>query len=520
MEAIKLFVAGQKEMQQMDRYTMERLGLPGVVLMENAGAQVVAEILESSPRKNPKVIVLAGGGNNGGDGFVIARRLCDLGFEPLLCLMVDPDRLKGDAKIHFDVYINRGLPLFLLHANTIEALRNEIKRADVMVDAILGTGVNGPVKEPLNQVITIVNEFAAEKMVISVDIPSGVSSDTGKVEGVAVHAAKTVTFVFPKKGFFLNDGPKHVGDWKAVDISVPPSAAEALGLEMPKLITEPFVKASVPQRPRHGHKGTFGHALIIGGSRSFVGAPIFAAKAALNSGVGLVTLALPESIYPMAAAQSPEFIFLPLADREGHFSEKAIDELAPLIGQFDSIAIGPGMGRFPEGEEWMKSLFSLLSNQPIVMDADALYLLRNNLNLVKQYKGNVIFTPHPGEIARLVNKTVKEVEEDRIKTAKNFANEYQVYLLLKGHRSILACPDGDLFINPLGHDALGKGGSGDVLAGLITSFLAQGATPLQAATAAAYFHAKAGEEKAKVLSHYGVMPFDIINGVKEQLNNR
>lgn len=513
-----MFAAGQKDMQKMDQYTIEKIGLPGVVLMENAGAKVVEEILKSTTKNYPRVIVLAGGGNNGGDGFVIARRLFDLGLKPLLWLLVDPLRIKGDAKIHFDVYKKRGLPLFHLQENKLETLREELNQADIIVDAILGTGVNGPVRDPLNNVISLVNTFTGKNMIISVDIPSGVSSDTGNVEGEAIKASKTITFVFPKKGFFLNKGPQYVGEWKAVDISVPPTIVEELGLAMPKLITEHLAKAAVPIRPKHGHKGIFGHTLIIGGSRQYVGAPIFSAKSAMHSGVGLVTLAIPETIYPMVGAQNPESLLLPLSEEKGHFAEGAIDELAPVLHQFDCVAVGPGMSRFPNGEEWMKSLFSHLTNQPVVIDADALYLIRNQMDMLKNYLGKVIMTPHPGEMSKLLNITVKEVEENRLEIASQFAKKHSIYLLLKGHRSVIAAPNGELYINPYGHDALGKGGSGDILTGMIASFLAQGASPLNALISASYFHARAGEEVAKELSHYGVMPFDIIDGVKKLLN--
>jgi ADP-dependent NAD(P)H-hydrate dehydratase / NAD(P)H-hydrate epimerase len=513
-----MFAAGQKDMQKMDQYTIEKIGLPGVVLMENAGARVVEEILKSTTDSNPRVIVLAGGGNNGGDGFVITRRLFDSGLNPQLWLLVDPERIKGDAKIHLDVYLNRGLPLLQLQENSLETLRDELNKADIIIDAILGTGVNGPIREPLKDVISLVNTYASKKMILSVDIPSGVSSDTGKVEGEAIKASKTITFVFPKKGFFLNEGPQHVGEWNAVDISVPPSIVEKLRLEMPKLITEHMAKAAVPIRQKHGHKGTFGHALIVGGSRQFVGGPIFSAKSAFQSGAGLITLAIPESIYPMAAVQNPESLFLPLPAHDGHFAESAIHELSPSLHQFDCVAVGPGMSRFPGGEKWMKSLFSHLTNQPVVIDADALYLLRNQMEMLKNYKGRVIMTPHPGEMSNLLNKTVKDVEENRLEIASHFAKEHSIYLLLKGHRSVIADPKGELYINPYGHDALGKGGSGDILTGLIASFLAQGASPLNALVSASYLHARAGEERAKELSHYGVMPFDIIDGVKRLLN--
>lgn len=513
-----MFVAGQKEMQQMDQYTIEKIGLPGIVLMENAGAKVVEEILAISPCGKQKVIVLAGGGNNGGDGFVIARRLFELGWMPLVCLLVEPNQIKGDALVHLGVYLNRSLPIFYLHERSLKELQNELSQADIIVDAILGTGVSGPVREPFNQIISMVNEYEGKKWIISVDIPSGVNSDTGKVEGVAVKATKTITFVFPKKGFFLIDGPRHVGEWKAVDISVPTSIVGKLGFVMPKLITKQLVKVSLPVRPKHGHKGTFGHALVIGGSRQFVGAPVFTAKTALYCGAGLVTLAIPESIYPMAAAQNPELLFLPLSESEGHIAARAIGEIIPKLTQFNSVAVGPGMSRFQGGEEWIKTLITSFTNQPIIIDADALYLLRNELDTVRQYKGDIIFTPHPGEMAILLDKTVKEVEEDRLEIAVNFAKDYHVYLLLKGHRSVIASPDGEIYINPCGHDALGKGGSGDVLTGLIVSFLSQGAQPLNALICASYLHARAGEEKANVLSHYGVMPIDIIDGIRDQLN--
>ncbi|MBM4764505.1 NAD(P)H-hydrate dehydratase [Bacillus sp. B15-48] len=513
-----MFVAGQKEMQQMDGYTIEQIGLPGVVLMENAGARVVEEIIGSVGCKNAKVVILAGGGNNGGDGFVIARRLVDLGWKPDLWLLVEQTKITGDAKCHFDVYMNRGLPISSLEEHSLEYLCKALTQADIIVDAILGTGVKGQVRDPLKQVISLVNEFADQKMIIAVDIPSGLNSDNGKIGGIAVKATKTVTFVFPKKGFFLEEGPDYVGDWKAVDISVPPSIVHELNLKLPQMITESIVKESIPKRKQNGHKGTFGHALVVGGSRSYVGAPIFTAKAVLHSGAGLVTMAVPESIYHMVATQNPESLFLPLTEEDGHFSEESLNQLIPKLPQFNSIAVGPGMSRFPGGEEWMKRFIHSLEGQSVVVDADGLFMLRNQLDILQQYNGSVILTPHPGEMAILTNKTVREVEENRLETAKLFAEKHHVFLLLKGHRSIIATPEGEVFINPHGHDALGKGGSGDVLTGLIASFLAQGANPLHALLAASYLHAKAGEDQAKRLSHYGVMPYDLIEGVKCQLN--
>ncbi|WHY83109.1 NAD(P)H-hydrate dehydratase [Siminovitchia fortis] len=513
-----MFAADRKDMQQMDQYTIETIGLPGVVLMENAGAKVVHEITGHLTSEKPKIIVVAGSGNNGGDGFVIARRLHDEGYECLLCLAADPERIKGDAKIHFDVYLNRGLPIRYIHQNPKRDLPKIMEQADVIVDAILGTGANGPVRQPFNEIISMINEIGKDKMIISVDIPSGLNSDSGKVDDLAIKADKTITFVCPKKGFFLQDGPKYVGSWKTVDISVPSSIVRDLNLNMPTVVTERLVNDLVPKRPIDGHKGTFGHVLVLGGSRQYVGAPLFTAKSALFSGAGLVTLAVPVNIYPMAAAQVPAALFSPLSETDGHFSDHSVHEIASRFNEFDVVAVGPGMSRFPKGEKWMETLFQSLSGQTVVVDADALYLSRNHLELLKKYKGDIIFTPHPGEMAGLLNSDVRDVESDRIEHAQEFAKKYGIHLLLKGHRSIIASPQGEIFINPAGHDALGKGGSGDVLTGLIASFVAQGAQPLDAMTAASYLHARAGEEMAKKYSRYGVAAPDLIQGVREYLN--
>ncbi|MFD1706609.1 NAD(P)H-hydrate dehydratase [Siminovitchia sediminis] len=510
-----MYAAGQQEMKQMDQYTIDTLGLPGVVLMENAGAAVVKEITEAFPSPHTNIIVLAGSGNNAGDGFVVARRLHDAGYKCKLYMVADPHRLKGDAKIHYEAYRNRQLPVCFYHEELRDKFINHLKLSDAIIDAMLGTGVKGPVRQPMADMISIVNRM--NKPVISVDIPSGLNSDTGKAENEAIKADQTITFVCPKIGFFLQDGPKYIGEWKVEDISVPLSIANQLGLRLPVVITEKLMRKFIPKRPADGHKGTFGHVLVLGGSRPYVGAPIFTAKSSILSGAGLVTLGIPENVYPMAAAQASEALLLPLPAINGHFSNRALDELSASIGQFDVIAIGPGMGKFPEGENWIKRFYRMLTGQTVIVDADALHLSRNHLELLKQYKGDVIFTPHPGEMANLLNCTVKEVEEDRLGTATSFSKEHGIYLLLKGHRSIIATPKGEVLINPSGNDALGKGGSGDVLTGLIASLTGQGATATEAMAAASYIHARAGEEKAKQLSKYGVTAPDIMEGVREIL---
>lgn len=502
-----MYVADQQTMQRLDQYTMEQLGLPGVVLMENAGNAVVQEILHDYP-KNARFLVLSGQGNNGGDGFVIARRLVDFGYNVLLCFIGKEEKLKGDAQIHYQVYKHRKLPLYHYRDGEEELLRY-IRQADVIVDAMLGTGVSGKVRSPFAQIIEAVNESG--KDVISVDVPSGLNSNTGEVANIAVKAKKTITFAMPKIGFFVGDGPKVIGEWKVADISVPDSIVETLQLRLPKLLDAETAKASLPERPKHGHKGTFGHCLVIGGCKHYVGAPIYTAKAAFHSGIGLVTLAIPDTIYPTVAGACHESLFLPLADSEGFIDSRSLETID--YSKYKTVVFGPGLGRALDGDAMIRTLLDKLSTQTLIVDADGLYFLKNHLEPLQHYEGNVIITPHPGEMAALTGKTVVEIESNRLKVAKDFAATYGVYLVLKGHRPILATPKGELWINPHGHDALGKGGSGDVLTGLIASLVSQQQDPLKAMLSASFYHALAAEELGQKTSNYGVTPLEIIHTI-------
>lgn len=514
-----MYVVGREEMQAMERYTIEEIGLPGEVLMENAGSQVINEIV-SMMKKKPgangrhKGLILAGGGNNGGDGFVIARRLLELGWEIHLCLFASPDKINGEAKTHYQVYVNKGYPLTYVTKNNIAEMEDLIYEAPVIVDALLGTGVLGKVREQLAQAIAWVNQYQEGKEIIAVDIPSGLCSNTGKVENIAIQATKTVTFAFPKKGFFLQQGPRYIGEWKAVDISVSPSLVEKLHLPCSKLITVEDVKRSLPKRFVSGHKGTFGHVLVIGGSKQLVGAPLFSAKAALYSGAGLVTLAVPESIYIQASAQFPSSMFMPLPDdNDGYFALETAEVLRNKLDEYDAIIIGPGLGRWEPGKEWLRMLLSKPVHKPVIIDADGLFLLSEQKELLRQFHSSLIITPHPGEMARLLGTTVKEIESNRIQIATQFAKENKINLILKGHRSISATPHGQIYINPVGNDALAKGGSGDVLAGMLAGFLAQQVSPLQSMISATYVHGRTGEQLAKKHSRYSVIADGLIQHI-------
>lgn len=500
-----MYIATKQQMNQLDHYTMHELGLPGIVLMENAGYAVVQEMIRDVKDVKPTVLVLAGGGNNGGDGFVIARRLVDAGFTVCVMLAVNDSQLKGDAELHFNVYTKRNLTVAPYE---VETLTDWLAKSDIIVDCLIGTGAKGKVRSPMKEIIEAVNE--AKKFVYAVDIPSGVNANTGEVANVAIKAFKTITFVMPKVGFFMQQGPQYIGEWKAVDISVPTSIVETLALNMPVLLDEQLAKAALPKRPLHGHKGTFGHCLVVGGCMNYVGAPQYTAKAAFYTGVGLVTLAIPNDIYSVVASQCPECLMLPLASKEGSFHDDAL--LNVDLSPFKVVAFGPGIGRQLNGKQLLHSLLTKCTNQTIVIDADGLYFYKQLLDEGMMFKdGQIILTPHPGEMATLTGYSVAEVEANRLQIAHDFAMQHSVYVLLKGHRPIIATPTGELWINPHGNDALGKGGSGDILTGLITSYATQGATALEAMQAASYFHARAAETLGKQQSHASITPMDILN---------
>ncbi|TVT28722.1 NAD(P)H-hydrate dehydratase [Salinicoccus cyprini] len=504
-------IVKREEMLEIERYAMEEIGISGAVLMEIAGNHVAEAIMRSYPDQSVHITILVGGGNNGGDGLVIARRLFDAGYSPAVWLLVDEGNLKGDARTQYQIHTGRGLPLRLVEEG-MSSLDETLKQSEVLVDAMLGTGVKGAVREPFSQIIEQAN--AHDLHVISVDIPSGLDCNTGKVENVAVAADDTYTFAMPKLGFFLQDGPSVVGNWHVKDISVPETFADALGMKLPEVITHELAAASLPKRPRFGHKGTFGHALVFGGSKPFVGAPLYSAHTAFHCGAGLSTLVIPEETYPVIASQNQTALIRTLPSDGGHFNGTGV---APeLFEKVTAVAIGPGMGRFEAGPEFIRDIIDHLDAQPIVIDADGLFHIKDQMELLSRYEGPVVLTPHPGEMGTLTGKTVPEVEADRIGIAHDFASRHNVYLVLKGHRTIVATPEG-IWVNPLGNDALAKGGTGDLLTGMITAFLAQGARPEDAMRAAVHIHAVSGERAALKGSHYGVVPDDIIEASREVL---
>ncbi|MGO9229966.1 MAG: NAD(P)H-hydrate dehydratase [Bryobacteraceae bacterium] len=488
------------EMREVDRRTIE-MGIPGIVLMENAGCRVVEVLAERfAPLEAQRILVLCGKGNNGGDGFVIARQIhtrfprCRL----TVVLFADPAVLHGDAGEHYRMLRACGCPV----ATDIPP---EADRATVIVDALLGTGVSGPATGAIENAIVQINGRLRQAKVVAVDIPSGMSSDSGESAGKVARADYTVTFVAPKLGQVLPPNCDAIGELMVRPIGTPPE----LPLDVKIDLVEPsmFRRVLAP-RPQGGHKGTFGHALVVAGSRGKTGAAALCGIGALRAGAGLVTVASAESAIPLIAAHAPELMTEPLAETP-HGSIGLNAALAAAAEGKTVIAMGPGLGRQPEIAIMVASLMESLE-QPMVLDADALV----DIGKVSPSPRVRVLTPHPGEMARLTGKTVAEVQADRIGVARAFAESHGLTVVLKGQRTIIAFPDGRVWINPTGTPAMGTGGTGDVLTGMIAGFLAQfPQQPDEAVAAAVYLHGLAGQIGARTLGERSIIASDLLQYV-------
>lgn len=492
---MKHWLVRADEMRRMDRLTIEEFGIPGRVLMENAGRQA-AEILMRTFAGSTKrhAGVLAGRGNNGGDGFVIARVLASRGWQVTVYVLCSRNRIAGDALAN----------LLLLEAMRMEVLwvpaeadfRNVAGRLtthDVLVDALLGTGLNQEVRGLYRLAIEAINQ--SEKPVFSVDIPSGLDADSGKALGCCVQAHATVTFGFAKIGHVLLPGACFTGKLHVVDIGIPPVIARRVSPHQAEVDLGDFQPVAAKRQP-DSHKGRNGHCLIVAGSRGKAGAAGLAARAALRSGAGLVTIACPSSIQPilhglLMEAMTEAFPETPA----GALSDEALDPILDAARGKTVLALGPGLSQDAPAVRLVHQLVSR-SPVPLVIDADGLNAIAQNPDTLLQLRQPAVLTPHPGEMARLAGTGVPEIQSDRIHHARNFATRYGCYLILKGARSILALPDGFVYLNPTGNPGMATAGMGDVLTGMIAGFMAQGFGPRLSCLAAVYLHGAAGDRLA------------------------
>lgn len=494
------------EMRAVDRAAIEGCGVPGHTLMERAGAAVARAAL-ALRGPSGRVVALCGGGNNGGDGYVAARRLVEAGISVRALALAAPETLRGDARAAFEAAAHAGLAVG--SAEELAALG--AGPGDVLVDAIFGTGLARPPEGVQAAAIARLAELRARgARVLAVDVPSGLSADTGQPLGRSVQADRTVTFGFMKRGLVLHPGPELAGEVEVVDIGLPPEAAARVPVSC-ELLVEEEARALVPARAPDAHKGDAGRVLVVAGSPGKSGAAHLALAGALRGGAGLVTLAARAEVLPFALSGRPEAmsVALPAA---GPLGAADLEGLLAAAHGVDAVVVGPGIPRGPETAATLRA-FLERTQLPAALDADALNALAERPELLAGLPAPIVLTPHPGEMARLCGLTVEAVQRDRVAIAAERARAWGCTVVLKGARTVVASPSAPPAIIPAGNPGLATGGTGDVLAGLTGALLASHLPAFDAARAAAFAHALAGDLAAARLGQRGLLASDVADAL-------
>lgn len=480
-------VVTASEMRMLEKETMAELGLTELLLMENAGAEIV-RVLETrfGNLRDKRVHILVGGGNNGGDGLVVARHLLAKNARPKVYLVGDQTKFTQANRTNLAILKKLNGNITTITEQSLPKLKFSLSLADMVVDALLGTGLEGPLRKDLAVIVDTVNEV--NRPVAAVDVPTGVNSTTGAVENTAVRADLTIGLGLLKVGCLVYPGREYVGDYEVVSLGVPLMGVQ----DIKRFLLDESCLKRLPDRPDWGHKGTFGHTLVVAGSRSMAGAAALCGKAVLRGGGGLVTLAIPQSI---ASRFSPdEVIVAPIPDTdEGTFGKQSVSPLKELYTGKDVLVIGPGLSQDSEVQTVVEQLLMAWSG-PAVIDADGLNVLTLDFleRISPSKRKQWVFTPHPGEMGRLIGKSAQHINENRLQTAWEFGEKWKVTLVLKGAPTVIS-GQGKLYINSTGNHGMGTGGMGDVLTGLIGALLSQGMSPVEAGAVGAYVHGLAGD---------------------------
>jgi NAD(P)H-hydrate epimerase len=511
------------EMGQADRRTTSEVGVPGATLMENAGAAVAAAIRRRYPSAR-RPAVLCGRGNNGGDGFVVASRLIDL--QPAVYLAGSRAEAKGDARLHLAALERSGgVVNELPDLAAWQSARTAVRRADLIVDALLGTGLRERPSGLAGQIIADLAQSPLPGPVVSVDIPSGLSADTGDAAWESVHAALTVTFAAPKHAHVLPPACDRVGELIVADIGIPSAVLAETGTRL-WLLEKADAARAYGRRSRDAHKGTFGHVLVVAGSVGKSGAAILAAVGALRAGAGLVTVATPAPALPLVAAGRPEIMTEPLpVGGNGGLDRDALTRALDLAEDKDAVVLGPGLGQDAATRDFVRA-FVERCTAPLVIDADGLNALaaegaadRSAARPLLKRAAPTVVTPHPGEMARLLGSEAGEVQRRRLGAARELAAQSGAVVVLKGYRTIVADSGGRAAVNPTGNPGMATGGTGDVLSGIIGALLARGRDSWIAATAGVYVHGLAGDLAAGRLGEESLLAGDVIDALPDAIRS-
>ncbi len=508
------------EMREADRLTTERYGIASLSLMENAGSSIARFIAAHfSPLERRRIVVLCGKGNNGGDGFVVARKLRELGAQPLVFLFADPAELAGDAADNFRRLRTTSLDAKIVRdATAWGASRDSLLTAAIIVDALFGTGLRGPVDGLPAQVIQDVNRHNPRTCVVSVDIPSGLSGDSGEVAGPAIAADYTITFTAPKIGMIAASARPWIGRLAVADIGTPRELVEEISRSNVRWL-EPWEFRALPTgRRADSNKGLYGHALIVAGSTGKAGAAALAAQGALRVGAGLVTVATPQPVLDTVAGFAPEIMTEPLhATAAGTIARDVFDSggFAKIVNGKSVVAVGPGLTTHDETQQFVRSIIASRPQIPVILDADGLNAFAGRADDLRGSGEMLAITPHPGEMARLIGSTVKDVQSRRLEVARKAAADWQAFVILKGYQTILASPDGTAWINSTGNPGMSTGGTGDVLTGMLAGLTAEfGARnwPMTLARGI-YLHGLAGDLAAEEFGEASLIASDVIRSI-------
>lgn len=497
-------VVTAQEMAELDAFTIQQVNIPGLVLMENAGrgiAEVAMEMLNDPAGKS--VHIYCGAGNNGGDGYVVARHLLNHGANVRTYILTSPEKIKGDALTNLQALQSMGhQPLFIDSVPETEI-------PDLVVDAMLGTGVKGELRGLYADVAEHINDLHIK--ILAVDIPTGVNADTGRIDGPAVNADRTATMALPKRGLLFSPGREHTRKLDIIDISMPPSVVEE---HHPRVfhVDKNFIRFILPQRSPDAYKNKVGMVQVVAGSIGITGAAALTSEAVLRTGAGLCYLSTPKSLSPILESLCAEVIVQPLEDHgAGHFLPEHFNEIIDKTENRAALVVGPGLGGT---DDVVKLVHLIMQNgtRPLVLDADGLNACAANLDLIKNYSSDLVITPHPGEMARLVGLSIKDVVAEPINIARQYAKEWRCTVILKGGPTVTALQDGRVYINSTGNAGMATAGSGDVLSGVIAGLIGQGLSVEHAAIAAVYLHGCAGDIAFRHLN-IGLIAGDIVQHI-------
>jgi len=513
-------IATARQMAELDRVTIEGYGIPSLVLMENAGRCCTEKILRILQEKvvapeEASVAIVCGRGNNGGDGMVIARHLQNRGVYVEVFLLSEADSLSPDARTQYEILKKMDVEGRIIRdQDGVEDLRTYLEEVHLCVDAILGTGLSSPLQGIVRNVVETINLSLAT--VFAVDVPSGIDATSGRILGEAVRADYTGTFGLLKLGQVLLPGSIHCGETDIYDIGIPSKAVFDIEIKT-EALEERVVKSMLSIRPPDFHKGDAGRVYVVGGSPGMTGAPCLAGQAAMRMGAGLITVVVPRSLRSVVEGKLMEVMSAGIEDGgDGYFPKECIAELLDSISRADFVVLGPGMGSYPGAAEFMADMIPQI-RVPFLIDADGLNALAGQVDILRKAGASCIITPHPGEMSRLTGESIEAIEASRVGTAQHFAEEKKVTVILKGARTIIATPKGDVFINTTGNPYMASGGMGDALSGMVAALASQGLSPTDAACAGVFLHGMSADILVRHHPMSSVSATDVIDNIREAL---